>query len=1126
MLQIDTDLTMALTLNDSELSKSQSLKVGYDFITHLWEIIVRYHGDLIKIADTINAPTPEILTEQYAIMQLTAAQIDSLLQFSEIEYMEKPKGLLLNANAPLYDACIEPVRSLPEINLTGQGVLIAILDSGIDYQHPDFISETGESRIIALWDQTGGSTPPPIGFQFGSLYTQSMITAALTDSSLVPSKDLIGHGTHVAGIAAGNGRASNGEHIGVAPEAELVIVKLADSDGYGFSKTTSLMRGIQFAIQTAISLNRPLVINMSLGTNDGGHDGFSLFETYIDDMTNRWLTSIVIAAGNQGNARFHAAPILKSNSTQSVEFHISPLQASLSLQLWKNFTDELFIEIIAPDGSSTGPILKSSNVHHTTIMNSELTIYYSPPSPYTPSSSILIELTGSPLNSGIWSLILSSGAIVDGTCNIWMTTTETTRGQTFFLVPSESVTITMPATALRPIAVAAYNSSNGAIASFSGRGYTRTNTSIKPDLAAPGVDIISCWPGGGYQSLSGTSMAAPFVCGCAALLMQWGIVNGNDPFLYGQKLKAYLQKGARRTSARSYPNVDFGYGTLCFSDSLEAAISESDSFPFNINANAQDSDDCFNIRNSENYLDIITSEYFDARFENQCRIPLGTGQYLNFYALSRGSQPEDVYSYFNYSQLPIIYGLAQNFSNQIALEATGIAAVTRRPLNPLSGSGVLIAIIDSGINYTHPAFRRADGTTIIESVWDQVSNQVYSRSEIQEALTSGTLLPITDPVGHGTYIAGIAAGQPDPSNDFFGAAYGSNLVCIKLRPAKSNLRSFYGISNDVPAYSSTDVILAIQYALEKAGELDRPLVILLALSTNLGGHDGSDPVELYLGRLANAPGIAIVTASGNETGYGKHYTGTLTTETIVEFFVAENETSVLLNIWGQDPDIFTLSLESPTGNNVERLPRSATRLNSYRLSGETSLVSIRYYGQGAPCSYVRLDFPSSGIWRLHIYGDTIINGLLDIWLPIQNFSQPETRFLQPSPNGTVTVPSTQPRVITVGGYRPLTNSIYENSGRGPTRNGFLRPSIVAPSNNVYGPAGNSYRSIPGTSTAAALTAGAAAQFLQYGIVQGNDLEMNTLSIQSQLTRCAARNPDRTYPNNSWGYGSLSVNSCI
>lgn len=1126
MLQIDTDLTLALSLSDSQLSDSQSLQVGYDFSTQLWEIIVRYHGDLTKIAQTLNAPPPEILTEQYAIMQLTSAQIDSLIQYSEIEYLEKPKGLLLNVDTPLFDTCIEPARSLPEIDLTGRGILIAILDSGIDYQHPDFISDSGESRIVALWDQTGGSTPAPSGFQFGSLYTQSMITAALENSSLVPSRDLIGHGTHVAGIAAGNGRASNGVHVGVAPDADLLIVKLADSNGYGFSKTTSLMRGIQFAVQTAISLNRPLAINISLGTNDGGHDGYSLFETYIDDMTNRWLTSIVIAAGNQGNARFHASPVLKSNSIQSIEFRIGPLQSSLSLQLWKSFTDDLSIRLIAPDGSSTGQISSSSNVYKTRIMDSEITVLYSPPSPYTPASSILIELTATPINAGIWSLTLMSGEIVDGTCNIWMTASESFRNQTFFLTPSEAVTITMPATALRSIAVAAYNSSNGAIASFSGRGYTRTDNSIKPDLAAPGVDIISCWPGGGYQTLSGTSMAAPFVCGCAALLMEWGIVRENDPFLYGQKLKAYLQKGARRTTTNAYPNVDYGYGTLCFAQSLETAITESETPPTYISADAQVANECSNIRDSEGYLDIITSDYIDERFENQCRIPLGTGQYLNFYALSRGLRSEDVYSSFNYSQIPIIYGLAQDFSNQIALEATGIAAVSRRPLNPLTGSGVLIAIIDSGINYTHPAFRRADGSTIIEFIWDQTSNQEYSRTDIQNALTSGETLPVSDPIGHGSYIAGIAAGQLNSANGFSGAAYGSNLICVKLRQAKSNLRAFYGISNDVPAYNSADVILGIQFALSKAGELNRPLVILLALSTNLGGHDASDPVEFYLGRLANAPGIAIVTAAGNETGYGKHYKGTLTEEDIVEFFVAENESSVLLNIWGQDPDIFTLSLESPVGNIVERLPRSAIRLNRYRLPGETSLVSIRYYGQGAPCSYVRLDFPTPGIWRLHTYGDIIINGTYDIWLPIQNFGQTETRFLQPSPNSTVTVPGTQPRIITVGGYQPLTNSIYENSGRGPTRNGFIRPSIVAPAANVYGPSGNSYRTIAGTSTASALTAGAAAQFLQYGIVQGNDLEMNTLSIQSQMTRCATRNLDRLYPNNSWGYGNLSIDSCV
>ena len=158
---------------------------------------------------------------------------------------------------------------------------------------------------------------------------------------------------------------------------------------------------------------------------------------------------------------------------------------------------------------------------------------------------------------------------MNGNYNFWLPSSAVLNLSTRFLQPSPDGTLTIPSTAQRPISVGAYDDSTGSYADFSGRGYTQIAGRAKPDLVAPGVNIITVKNGGGYEAVTGTSFAAPFVSGGAALMMEWGIVRGEDPYLYGEKVKAYLRKGARRLPGFDlWPNPLVGYGALCVRDSL------------------------------------------------------------------------------------------------------------------------------------------------------------------------------------------------------------------------------------------------------------------------------------------------------------------------------------------------------------------------------------------------------------------------------------------------------------------------------------------------------------------------------------------------------------------------------
>lgn len=586
--KIENLLELSVEVDDSTREKSENLQVGYDPQEKRWEIILRYSGEMESLAERYDSLVP--LLGGYATAEVTESQLLQLSGEPLVEFIEKPKALSFAVYEGKLVSCIPPVQRAP-YSLTGQGILVGIVDSGIDIFHPDFRKEDGSTRIVGLWDQTltpqpGIGLEPPEGYRNGIFFSEEVINELLDNEEYLtsrraldrfgirntPTQDLYGHGTHVAGIAVGNGRASRGENRGVAYEADILVVKLGHPTVQGFPQTAQLMQGVDFCVRMGIQRGQPLAINLSYGNNYGSHTGTSLIETYLDAVSNMGRTTICVGSGNEGNLERHASTKLEMGRDYQIEFAVTPGEYSLAIQIWKQYTDSFQIRMVAPSGSEIVLGQDMQGMYRYVLDGTELLWYFGDPAPYSIAQEIYLELLPegiyTNIQSGVWKMILIPRRVVDGQIDLWMPSGSSINQDTGFLVPDVDRTLTIPSTAANPITVGAYDGSTDSYASFSGRGYVCCGL-VKPDLAAPGVNILSCSPGGGYVSKTGTSMACPFVTGSAALLMQYGIVRGQDPYLFGQKVKAYLIRGARQLPAfDTYPNDSIGWGVLCLRDSL------------------------------------------------------------------------------------------------------------------------------------------------------------------------------------------------------------------------------------------------------------------------------------------------------------------------------------------------------------------------------------------------------------------------------------------------------------------------------------------------------------------------------------------------------------------------------
>lgn len=542
-----------------------------------------------------------------------------------------------------------------------------------------------------------------------------------------------------------------------------------------------------------------------------------------------------------------------------------------------------------------------------------------------------------------------------------------------------------------------------------------------------------------------------------------------------------------------------------------------------------------------NYYDLLINNVSIPSYDTGDNItPINTRHSLAHVQIS-GSDPCSLGRY-PYSNFPSLFSP----TSTISVEASGIGTVQRNPYLNLFGRGVLVGIVDTGIDYTHQAFLYNDNTTRILSIWDQSVQEgtppagfsygsEYNRDLINIALKAQdprSIVPVTDPNGHGTAIASVVAGRPNLDNSFSGIIPESELVVVKLKEAKQNLKQIFFVPEDKLCYQESDIMLGISYLIAIAQSLSRSLVICIAVGSNQGGHDGSGALSNYLNYLARLPGIGISVSAGNEGNSSRHYFNNTTAPPFYNDFelrVGEADKIFSMEIWPNAHGRLSIDISSPNRESTQPIYPSIGGCRRFNFIFIPTILWVNNFlfeeETGDQFILLRFQNAQAGIWRFRIQSDDNDPLSFHSWLPSGNMISSDTYFLNPNPDTTITSPGNGTHQLTVTAYNQFNDSILIESSRGYTRNGLVKPDIAAPGYQIpCAVPGNLYGTITGTGAAASHAAGAVGMVLEWAIPRGNYTTITGNDINRLIIRGAQRKNSLTYPNNIWGYGQLDVNN--
>ena len=506
----------------------------------------------------------------------------------------------------------------------------------------------------------------------------------------------------------------------------------------------------------------------------------------------------------------------------------------------------------------------------------------------------------------------------------------------------------------------------------------------------------------------------------------------------------------------------------------------------------------------------------------------------------------------SYSNIPKLYTTLDYES----LTSSGILRVQTQPSLGYKGKDILMGFIDTGIDFTNPVFMTSDGNSRILGIWDQtISSDLppydmgygkdFTNEDINRALHSEqpfSIVPSRDVDGHGTFLAGVAAGSPVSQQQFLGAAPEADIAVVKLKSAKPYLKNYFLVNTDVPIFQETDIMMGIRYLVILSILYEKPLVICLGLGTNQGDHSGSSSLDRLLTYYVDYQNCFCTCAAGNESGAGHHFSSSDFTDTkpvLAEISVPSQHPGFCMELWAASPSLYTLSVTSPLGETISEITPKQGSKSTYRFIAERSVLEIQYeiaeFNSGFQLIFLRIIAPTEGIWSFRIRNISQIKKDVHIWLPMRGFMEKDIFFLAPDPDTTITNPGNTVSLITSGGYDPASDSIYLASSRGFSLTGQVKPDLTAPAVEVYGPvpttspisnlpALNTFTRKSGTSFASAVTAGALALLINWNIEHSSyhGSFLTNRSAKNYLIRGAKRRSVYSYPNQEWGYGELDL----